>query len=110
MLFTYDFLLVHWVESWLPVPRPVLVPICFAIAWLFVVMMAWSIWAAGRDAVGRAQQMHKIPCANCQFFTNTHYLKCPVHPKIALSEAAIDCPDYRTSGYHAFVDPSNLDQ
>jgi hypothetical protein len=40
--------------------------------------------------------MHQIPCANCQFFTGDYHLKCPIHPAIALSEAAIGCPDYRS--------------
>ncbi len=75
--------------------QAILVPVCFVLAWLIVALLAWSLWAAIRDAVGKAKQMHEIPCANCQFFTNTHYLKCPVHPKSALSEDAIGCPDYK---------------
>ncbi|WP_348251226.1 hypothetical protein [Leptolyngbya subtilissima] len=42
--------------------------------------------------------MHKIPCAECRYFTNDHRLKCPIHPKIALSESAIDCPDFEDLG------------
>lgn len=75
--------------------RAVLVPVCFVLAWLLVIILGWSLWSAIRDAVNRAKQMHEIPCANCQFFTNTHYLKCPVHPQTALSEEAIGCPDYK---------------
>jgi RNA polymerase subunit RPABC4/transcription elongation factor Spt4 len=41
--------------------------------------------------------MRQIPCSNCQFFVDSRYLKCPVHPKIALSEAAIGCDDYHPS-------------
>lgn len=58
-------------------------------------MLIWSLWAAVRDAVKGAAQLHQIPCANCQFFTDNCLLKCTVHPEIALSEQAIDCPDYR---------------
>ncbi|MBE9143718.1 hypothetical protein [Planktothrix mougeotii] len=74
--------------------QPFLVPICFVLAWGFVILIVWSIGAAMRDTVRRAKQMHQIPCANCIFFTGNYYLKCPVQPKIALSEAAINCPDY----------------
>lgn len=84
--------------------QPLLVPICFGFAWLLVGLMSWSIWTAIRDAVSTAKQMHEIPCANCQFFTNTHYLKCPVHPKIALSNEAINCPDYQPSGYASLLE------
>ncbi|MCU0525653.1 MAG: hypothetical protein MUF72_12605 [Elainella sp. Prado103] len=110
MLFTCSFLLYGSVYAWLPIPQPVLIPICFAVAWLVVIMMVWNLWAAGRDAVNNAQQMHKIPCANCQFFTDTHYLKCPVHPTIALSKDAIDCPDYQSSGYASFLDKPTTSQ
>ncbi|WAL59781.1 hypothetical protein [Thermocoleostomius sinensis] len=50
-----------------------------------------------QEAVHHAGKMHKIPCAKCQFFTGNYQLKCTVHPSIALSEAAIDCPDYRSA-------------
>lgn len=48
-----------------------------------------------RDATVQASRMHKIPCANCKFFTSNYSLKCTVHPAIALSESAINCPDYQ---------------
>ncbi|MDJ0580351.1 hypothetical protein [Crocosphaera sp.] len=38
--------------------------------------------------------MHKIPCSNCQYFTNDYRLKCPVNPFQASTEAAINCQDY----------------
>jgi hypothetical protein len=38
--------------------------------------------------------MHKIPCPNCQFFTNDHRLKCTIKPLIANTEDAISCQDY----------------
>jgi hypothetical protein len=79
--------------------QPFLVPICFVLAWLLVAALAWTTWTAIRDAVASAKKMHEIPCANCQFFTNTHFLKCPVHPKSALSTDAIGCPDYQRVGY-----------
>ena len=79
--------------------HPIVVPLCFSIAWLLVGIIAWSLWSALRDVTAQAQQMHSIPCANCQFFTNQHFLKCPVHPSTALSAEAINCPDYRISGH-----------
>lgn len=43
---------------------------------------------------GKAREMHRIPCADCQYFTGDYTLKCTVHPSTALSEDAINCPDY----------------
>lgn len=89
-------LILHRLTEWL---QPLLVPICFGLAWLLVTLLLWSVWAALRDTIAQAKQMHEIPCAHCQFFTNTHYLKCPIHPKAALSFDAINCPDYQSAVY-----------
>ncbi len=74
--------------------EPILVPLCLILAWGLVILFIWSIVAATIETVRRAQQMHQIPCAHCTFFTRDYHLKCPVQPTIALSEQAINCPDY----------------
>jgi hypothetical protein len=79
---------------------PFLKPVCFVVAWLFIFLLTRSIWTTFRDAWHQSQQMHKIPCNKCQFFTGNYQLKCTVHPAVALSEAAIDCPDYRSIATH----------
>ncbi|MBZ8183170.1 hypothetical protein [Oscillatoria salina] len=75
--------------------EPVLVPICFVFAWVLVVVFSWTIIMATRDTIAKAKQMHEIPCTKCQFFTNDRHLKCTVQPKIANTEQAIECSDYR---------------
>jgi hypothetical protein len=75
-----------------------LVPVCFVLAWGLVGITAWNLITAIRDGVGRATVMHKIPCAECRYFTGDHRLKCPIHPKVALSESAIDCIDFEQAG------------
>jgi hypothetical protein len=75
--------------------EPFIVPLCFVTAWGVIILLAWSLWTATRDSVKTAQQMHKIPCPNCQFFTNNYRLKCTVHPSIANTEEAISCCDYQ---------------
>lgn len=72
----------------------VLVPFCFVMAWVMVGLTLWNLVVAVRDGVNRATAMHKIPCPECRYFTNDYRLKCPIHPKIALSESAIDCTDF----------------
>ncbi|MBD2034911.1 hypothetical protein H6F76_07685 [Leptolyngbya sp. FACHB-321] len=81
--------------------QPLLVPLCFLSAWFIVMLVGWSAWTATRDTVARGRQMHRIPCANCQFFTRDYHLKCTVRPSTALTEEAIGCPDYEpvTSAY-----------
>jgi hypothetical protein len=86
--------MIEWVQ-------PLLVPICFVSAWAIALLTVCSLWSAVRDTAAQAQQMHQIPCSTCRFFTSSHHLKCTVHPSRALTEAAIDCPDYEpaTSDY-----------
>ncbi|MBW4486935.1 MAG: hypothetical protein KME12_04000 [Trichocoleus desertorum ATA4-8-CV12] len=74
--------------------QPILVPICFITAWGLIVLVSWNTWSAVRDGVNNAKKMHRIPCANCEFFTGDYHLKCTVHPDTALSEDAIYCRDY----------------
>lgn len=77
--------------------QPILIPLCFLTAWGLIALVAWNLVAATRDSVQRAKVMHQIPCSECRYFTNNHLLKCPLHPKIALSEEAINCSDYESS-------------
>ncbi|WP_421657303.1 hypothetical protein [Leptothermofonsia sp. ETS-13] len=82
-------LLIHTIQL-------LLVPICFVSAWVIVFLIGWSLWAATRDTVARSRQMHQIPCSECRFFTSDYHLKCTVHPSTALTEAAINCPDFES--------------
>lgn len=77
--------------------QPLLKPLCFVVAWGVLGLGAWSVWSAVRDSVARAQQMHRIPCAGCRYFSGDYHLKCPIHPRAALSEAAIDCLDFEVA-------------
>ncbi len=74
--------------------QPFLTPICFVFAWLFAILLLWSICSVIFDTILRAKQMHEIPCTGCCFFTNDYRLKCTVQPGIANTEKAVDCPDY----------------
>ncbi|ERT08460.1 hypothetical protein M595_1573 [Lyngbya aestuarii BL J] len=78
--------------------QPFLVPLCFVCAWGLMILLVWSVGSAIFDTLRRAQRMHQIPCADCAYFTKDYHLKCPVRPTIALSEEAIDCPDFCSVG------------
>ena len=83
-----------WLFSWL---QPYMTPICILLAWGLVILVVWQIFAAARDGVSHAQVLHQIPCSGCRFFTNSHHLKCPVHPTAAMTQAAIGCGDYEVA-------------
>jgi hypothetical protein len=85
------FAAAHWVITLL---NPILIPLCFVFAWGLLGLIGWNMLAATRDSLRAAQRMHQIPCADCRFFTGSYHLKCTLHPKIALSEEAINCRDY----------------
>jgi hypothetical protein len=72
-----------------------IVPFCWVCAWVFMVMLGLTLKNTVSDLADRAKQMHKVPCTNCQFFTDNYRLKCSVNPYIANTEDAIDCSDYR---------------
>ncbi|NDJ22390.1 hypothetical protein GS682_12250 [Nostoc sp. B(2019)] len=38
--------------------------------------------------------LDKVPCKNCKFYSNNHYLKCAVNPSIVLTEEAMNCSEY----------------
>ncbi len=98
--------LIQWLRL---VPHWVWTGLLAGLAWAIVFMTLWNLFAASRDTVKRAQTMHQIPCANCQFFTNDYRLKCTVHPNTALTESAIGCRDFDAAlGMSAYVpgDPS----
>jgi hypothetical protein len=75
--------------------QPLLVPICFVGAWTLIILVILNLWAAVRDSVTTAKQMHQIPCTGCQYFTDNYRLKCTVRPSVANTEEAINCSDYQ---------------
>ena len=80
-----------WLFHWL---QPYLTPICILVAWGLVILVVWQLVTAVRDGVNQVQPLHQIPCAACRFFTNSHHLKCPVNPTMAMTQAAIGCGDF----------------
>ncbi len=84
-------LIVHFIDR----IQPVVITLCLITAWGFVLILGSSVIAMVVDVIQRAKQMHKIPCSDCQYFTNDYRLKCSVHPFQASTEEAINCQDYQ---------------
>lgn len=89
-------MVLHLLKSILVTIQAFIVPICFVSAWVIMMLTVWSLWSTVQDTARRTRQLHRIPCSQCLYFTNSYHLKCTVHPAIALSEAAIDCKDYKS--------------
>ncbi|WP_107670632.1 hypothetical protein [Cyanothece sp. BG0011] len=79
--------------------QPLIIPLCFIIAWVFIFALGSSVIGTIVDVIKRSKKMHEIPCTHCQYFTNDHRLKCPVNPFQANTEEAINCKDYQMREY-----------
>ncbi|MDF5724233.1 MAG: hypothetical protein PUP91_27965 [Rhizonema sp. PD37] len=53
-----------------------------------------SVWKFRPDEKLTSKRLQKLPCKNCRYFKDNHYLNCAVHPSIVLTEQALNCPDY----------------
>ncbi len=95
------FVLQALLQRLVDILQPILVPLCFVGAWFIIALAIWNTLSAVRDGVKRAETMHQIPCPNCKFFTDDYHLKCPVRPTDAMSETAINCPDFEAAGYYS---------
>ncbi|ERN42301.1 hypothetical protein KR51_00010280 [Rubidibacter lacunae KORDI 51-2] len=85
----------------LPVSEPVVPGLLSAIVplgiWSLLGAFVYALSLAVDDGRKRLQRLHRIPCHRCQYYTGSPYLKCTVHPSMALSEDALDCRDYQLS-------------
>ncbi|MEB3281291.1 MAG: hypothetical protein VKK42_20445 [Lyngbya sp.] len=60
-------------------------------------LFIWSLQQAFRDGIHHLKRLHSIPCSRCAYFTGDYHLKCTVHPKMALTEEALECGDFESS-------------
>ncbi|MBD2561312.1 MULTISPECIES: hypothetical protein [Nostoc] len=70
-------------------------PVGFIISWIAFFVILRKIRALLDDKmVFSIKGIHKLPCKNCRFYSNNHYLKCAVNPSIVLTEEAVNCSEY----------------
>ena len=73
-------------------------PVGFIISWMVFFVILQKIRALlDYKMVFPAKVLHKLPCKNCSFYSNNHYLKCAVNPSIVLTEEAMNCSEYSPS-------------
>ncbi|MEA5616777.1 hypothetical protein VB711_02835 [Cronbergia sp. UHCC 0137] len=72
-----------------------LTPLGFVFIWAIILLILQKIRAnLDEKMVFSINGLHKVPCKNCKFFSNNHYLKCAVKPDIVMTEEAINCSEY----------------
>lgn len=72
-----------------------LTPLSFVISWVFFLLVLRKVRTAlDNKMVFTISHLQQVPCKNCRFFSNNHYLKCAVKPDIVLTEEAINCSEY----------------
>jgi hypothetical protein len=76
----------------------ILVPISFIVVCATVSSIIFALCKVTRERGNKLNISHcqQVPCSNCRFFSNNHYLKCAVHPSIVSTKQALDCSDYRS--------------
>ncbi|MHC0062705.1 hypothetical protein ACWATR_07235 [Nostoc sp. UIC 10890] len=73
-------------------------PVGFIIGWIGFFLILQKIRAfLDEKMVLSINSVHKLPCKNCRFYSNNHYLKCAVNPSIVLTEEAMSCSEYSSS-------------
>ncbi len=62
-----------------------------------IAFFVWSVQLAFREGMLNLKRLHSIPCSRCAYFTGDYRLKCTVHPKLALTEEALECRDFESN-------------
>ncbi len=68
--------------------------ICLLIAWSLSIGTVITILVSCTKGWRYVGKLHSVPCSKCQYFTDSRYLKCTIHPEMACSEEAINCRDF----------------
>ncbi|MEA5507288.1 hypothetical protein VB735_30185 [Halotia wernerae UHCC 0503] len=72
-----------------------LAPVGLLSSWVIFFLILRKIRTAlDNKMVFEVKGLHKVPCKNCQFYSNNNYLKCAVKPDIVMTEEAKDCSEY----------------
>jgi hypothetical protein len=70
-------------------------PVSFVFVWAIFLLILQKLRSNLENKIDFSiNSSHQVPCKNCKFFANNHYLKCAVKPDIVLTEAAINCSEY----------------
>jgi hypothetical protein len=72
-----------------------LAPVGLLSSWVIFFLVLRKIRTAlDNKIVFEVKGLHKVPCKNCQFYSNNNYLKCAVKPDVVMTKEAKDCSEY----------------
>ncbi|MEC4816105.1 MAG: hypothetical protein SAK29_22960 [Scytonema sp. PMC 1069.18] len=71
-----------------------LLPFSLITFWLLIAFKLLNTLNSANNKIATFNILTKVPCRNCQYFANNPFLKCAVRPDTALTEEAMNCPDY----------------
>ncbi|MEP0913734.1 hypothetical protein NDI45_22720 [Leptolyngbya sp. GB1-A1] len=71
------------------------IPISFVLLWSIATAVFLGLPKLVYSGNRKVKVAQKIPCYQCQFFTNNPYLRCAVRPETVLTESALDCSDFQ---------------
>lgn len=72
-----------------------LAPVGLIFSWIIFFLTLRKIRRSlDNKIVFKINTIHKVPCKNCQFYSNNNYLKCAVQPSLVLTEEAKNCSEY----------------
>ncbi|MEA5516224.1 hypothetical protein [Nodularia sp. UHCC 0506] len=70
-------------------------PVALLFSWVIFFLVLQKIRTfLDNKMVFSGNAAHKVPCKNCRFYANNHYLKCAVNPSLVLTEEAQNCSEY----------------
>ncbi|MBO3462716.1 hypothetical protein G7B40_034260 [Aetokthonos hydrillicola Thurmond2011] len=84
-----------------PIELTQLLPVLFIpVLFMIVVAIGALIFPSNvrrkfpQNAKLNTNRFKQVPCRNCQFFNDNHYLNCAVQPSNVLTKEALNCSDY----------------
>jgi len=72
-----------------------LTPLALLISWIvFFLILRKSQRVVDHKQFFIINRLKKVPCQNCQYYSNNHYLKCAIQPSIVMTEEAKNCSEF----------------
>ncbi|MBE9007268.1 hypothetical protein IQ259_19900 [Fortiea sp. LEGE XX443] len=70
-------------------------PISLLFSWMIFFLLLRKIHSfIENKMVFNVKNSHQVPCKNCRFYCNNHYLKCAVQPSIVMTDEAKNCSEF----------------
>ncbi|MBD2447086.1 hypothetical protein H6G76_07885 [Nostoc sp. FACHB-152] len=70
-------------------------PIALLSSWIIFFLVLRKVRTfLDNKMVFTVKTVHQVPCKNCRFYSNNHYLKCAVQPSIVMTDEAKNCSEY----------------